>query len=775
MSKTKTKAQWEAAQNTYDRRNGASEDSSEEEEEESPPADEVDKQPQIRVSRPNIRTHNPHIRDQPGSSLAHRSDSAQDERLPEASKSQEELVRLVPTIRDMAVEPRVICGSTRIVDEEENTIFVYLGERYGDERDEDYVVRPNPDFKKASQRKYLVQAFQKARQNNYKVVNDGFHPTVIDAYAKAVHAMAYVNTPKCDQTASRHGSVKKTVYRFPIAPGVERTSDRTEAGLYNQKDSKPGVVYSENEAEGCEAASVYHLVEGTEQMGHRGKGLYLSKDIVHSSSASTAVGAMYNATKNLEANVESVVKVFFPDHYDQMKKIYNAGKIIERPAGCHNARAIVFKLPVLPHWDDTDFGVTVSFPAGNFKGRYLHIPQLNLVFQYKPTSIAAFFAGCTVHWVDEWKPKLMEKKDEITPGRIGTVFYIPQPSADVLGDKEAGWGKNTNFETTMYSSPSTSVANPTFDPSLRLAWAYHLAGQPNPTKITGQNAIISEDLISRILFAQRKRKSLKKTMVIPQLSQEEIGISSEDADTFQTDFKVLEEHLFTPHQDFQGLQTMLSTFLQAHSEWCGRILGQNTALWSAFEWSLSAYCILLAPWSVVRIRKRTFNTSSPQEMAIFATQNIPKDEFIYELAGQLSADAASRSDHTDLSTMRAWDKRKRILFGPIRWVNHHCAANTEYFLLDDSNQWAITLKAARPILEGEEITVDYGKGFFGLGECRCSQCVPPLPVATASLQAEELPSDKAERKAKKAAKRHDRRDIQRFRAKEAKGSGKNPM
>lgn len=107
----------------------------------------------------------------------------------------------------------------------------------------------------------------------------------------------------------------------------------------------------------------------------------MAKDMCHNSSSTTAVGAMYKATQNLESNVEAMVKVAFPTKYQAMKGIWSAGKLWERPTGCHNARAVVFKKPVLPHWDDTDFGASVSFGAGNFTGGYLYIPQFELVFE----------------------------------------------------------------------------------------------------------------------------------------------------------------------------------------------------------------------------------------------------------------------------------------------------------------------------------------------------------------------------------------------------------
>lgn len=107
----------------------------------------------------------------------------------------------------------------------------------------------------------------------------------------------------------------------------------------------------------------------------------MAKDMCPTSSGTTAVAAMYKNTETLESNVEAVIKVAFPDKYNDMKAICDAGKIWQRQSGCHNGRAIVYNLPVYPHWDDTDFGVSVSFAAGRFKGGYLYIPQFELVFE----------------------------------------------------------------------------------------------------------------------------------------------------------------------------------------------------------------------------------------------------------------------------------------------------------------------------------------------------------------------------------------------------------
>jgi hypothetical protein len=33
----------------------------------------------------------------------------------------------------------------------------------------------------------------------------------------------------------------------------------------------------------------------------------------------------------------------------------------------------------------------------------------------------------------------------LTPGRISTVFFFPEASYELLCDKEAGWGPQTNY------------------------------------------------------------------------------------------------------------------------------------------------------------------------------------------------------------------------------------------------------------------------------------------------------------------------------------------
>jgi len=38
-----------------------------------------------------------------------------------------------------------------------------------------------------------------------------------------------------------------------------------------------------------------------------------------------------------------------------------------------------------------------------------------------------------------------QKAESVTPGRIGTVFFFPQASYEILEGKKKGWGRKTNF------------------------------------------------------------------------------------------------------------------------------------------------------------------------------------------------------------------------------------------------------------------------------------------------------------------------------------------
>ncbi|KAJ7806757.1 hypothetical protein B0H14DRAFT_2610242 [Mycena olivaceomarginata] len=212
------------------------------------------------------------------------------------ANSHEELRCVIPIVRKFIQEGRVISCSTRMVDPQTGeTLLLYLGDRYGDDKTQ---YTNNKGLGDSSQQ--FVKPKDLADAN------------IIHTYNKAVHAMAFVNPPKHDQTIMRHGPVPKnglSLHRFPIAPEVKRTSDTVKAGLRNSQISVPGLVYSDQPDEGCEPSGVWYFIEGRKQIGHH------RQDMCFTSSSTTAVGAMYTATATLESNVEPVVKIAFPQKY----------------------------------------------------------------------------------------------------------------------------------------------------------------------------------------------------------------------------------------------------------------------------------------------------------------------------------------------------------------------------------------------------------------------------------------------------------------------------
>ena len=70
------------------------------------------------------------------------------------------------------------------------------------------------------------------------------------------------------------------------------------------------------------------------------------------------------------------------------------------------------------------------------------------VIRYAPGDICIFFSSAIYHKVERFVPKVQtqeESNQNITPGRIGTVFFFPEASFEILQDKNEGWGYKTAF------------------------------------------------------------------------------------------------------------------------------------------------------------------------------------------------------------------------------------------------------------------------------------------------------------------------------------------
>jgi hypothetical protein len=124
---------------------------------------------------------------------------------------------------------------------------------------------------------------------------------------------------------------------------------------------------------------------------------------------------------------------------------------------------MVYKLQSRLHRDRHDAGPSVSFPVGQFTGGEMVFPQLNTKLQYvfwheslkslthsrySPGDFCIFYSSTIYHKVAPFVP-LPQTTDQaasnITPGRIGTVFFFPKNSLEILEGKPKRWGYKTAF------------------------------------------------------------------------------------------------------------------------------------------------------------------------------------------------------------------------------------------------------------------------------------------------------------------------------------------
>ncbi|KAJ7862097.1 hypothetical protein B0H14DRAFT_3134327 [Mycena olivaceomarginata] len=125
-------------------------------------------------------------------------------------------------------------------------------------------------------------------------------------------------------------------------------------------------------------------------------------------------------------------------------------------------------------------------------------------------------------------------------------------------------------------------------------------------------------------------------------------------------------------------------------------------------------------------------------------------EYIYELTGLLSVDG--NAEHTRLSEIRAADNTVRILFGPLRMLNHDCNPNAEYESITGC-ELGLIVRTLRSVESGEEITLRYSSDYFDdAGQCPCRTCRPPEPQRLGPSSHQQGRSEKSKTVKKTTAK-----------------------
>ncbi|KAG1875260.1 hypothetical protein C8R48DRAFT_592220, partial [Suillus tomentosus] len=168
-----------------------------------------------------------------------------------------------------------------------------------------------------------------------------------------------------------------------------------------------------------------------------------SKDMLHTSSGNQAVEWYPQHTVELAIALEAMFKISFPDYYKIYKKAFKAGQWIQADPGPWLGHAIVWKLQVLPHRDGLDAGPTAIFNFGWYEGGEAYFTDLKLKFKYGPGDVITFLSGDLYHGIGERKPLQGVDSYNITPGRIGNVFFSPAKSVEFLKGHKEGWFKST--------------------------------------------------------------------------------------------------------------------------------------------------------------------------------------------------------------------------------------------------------------------------------------------------------------------------------------------
>jgi histone-lysine N-methyltransferase SUV420H len=115
------------------------------------------------------------------------------------------------------------------------------------------------------------------------------------------------------------------------------------------------------------------------------------------------------------------------------------------------------------------------------------------------------------------------------------------------------------------------------------------------------------------------------------------------------------------------------------------------------------------------------------EMAIRARKAISTGETINYLEGRMVP--ASEADIHDqqrqgqvVSVLESGRFRGAFVLSSLaRFANHECHANSQLYRLSRTR---LVIRAVRSIKVGDEVTVNYGEGYFGSGnaDCRCTTC-----------------------------------------------------
>ena len=132
----------------------------------------------------------------------------------------------------------------------------------------------------------------------------------------------------------------------------------------------------------------------------------------------------------------------------------------------------------------------------------------------------------------------------------------------------------------------------------------------------------------------------------------------------------------------------------------------------------------------------TTQYSKQEQWCVVARQRIRKGRVLY-LRG-VNVEVADESftaleEAIRFGLMESPDGTRLVPIGPLRYVNHRCRNANSELRIEDSYTVIVAL---RDINVDEEITVHYGKDYFGKGnkDCSCATCIPPTQGMSEGLR-----------------------------------------
>ena len=107
---------------------------------------------------------------------------------------------------------------------------------------------------------------------------------------------------------------------------------------------------------------------------------------------------------------------------------------------------------------------------------------------------------------------------------------------------------------------------------------------------------------------------------------------------------------------------------------------------------------------------------------IFASKNIPEDELVMVIRGELiTGKECERREEEDNNVYIFWNGRyyiDTVNTDKIKYINHDCEPNC---IVLERDKESLNLVSSREIKKGEEITMDYGYDEIYDG-CTCNTC-----------------------------------------------------